>query len=130
MEGTLQKAVYDTLTNDSTLMSKISGVFDYVPTDQAYPYVTIGDITGTEEDTFTSNVGNLTILVHIWTQAPGSLGFADAQAIKADVNRLLHRKTLTGGISGWFETSQQITDPDGVTRHMPCRYRFYVEEAL
>jgi hypothetical protein len=39
----LQRAIFSLLTNDAALMADISGIYDFVPDDAAYPFIAIGE---------------------------------------------------------------------------------------
>lgn len=127
----IQKAVYAKLTGDATLMSKVTGVFDAVPQNQAFPYIVIGDATEVPWDHMGGKRGHeTTMALHIWSRYNG---FAEALGILADVNRLLDRAALA--VTGFatvqcaYEWSTTLRDPDGITRHVPVRYRLLVEVA-
>jgi len=42
---TLQTAVYNALSADATLVSAVTGIYDFVPEGTAFPYVKVGDQT-------------------------------------------------------------------------------------
>jgi hypothetical protein len=44
----IQKALYEKLSADATLMGIISGVYDHVPERSEFPYITIGDIAASD----------------------------------------------------------------------------------
>ncbi len=127
----IQKAVYAKLTGDATLMSKITGVFDAVPQNQAFPYIVIGDGTEITWDHMGGKRGyEVTMTLHIWSRYNG---YAEALGILAELNRLLDRAVLV--VAGFatvqcaYEWSMPSRDPDGITRHLPARYRLLVEVA-
>lgn len=124
----IQKAVYAALTGDAVLMAKVKGVFDKVPDGQTYPYVTVGDATEVKDDTFTSKGFQATITCHIWSQYPG---FKEALEILGEMNRILDGPSLiVFGFSHVYtrmEFCETLRDPDGVTRHVPVRYRIMTE---
>mgnify|MGYP001497770915 FL=1 len=120
----LQVAVRDRLISDAALMSKIKGVFDAVPDGQAFPYVTIGDVTSIPYRTYDRFGEECTITLHIWSRYNG---FKEASEILDDLNRILADTVFS--VPGWemegcyYEFSETIRDPDGITRHIPVRYR-------
>lgn len=122
--GDIQQAIYDVLTGDVSLMSKITGVFDFVDENQAFPYITIGEAIGSDYSTF-DRFGESTIAtVHIWSRYDG---FLEANNILSDVNRLLVRTTLTltnnMNCGVWYDAVNTVIDPDGLTRHFIAQYR-------
>lgn len=41
----LQQSVYQSLTSDATLSALVAGIFDHVPAETSYPFITIGEAT-------------------------------------------------------------------------------------
>lgn len=126
----LQVAVRDKLLADSALMTKISGVFDEVPKNPdgtiipKFPYVTIGEATSVPYRTFNGFGEECTITLHIWSRYAG---FKEAAEILDDLNRILADTVFS--VPGYemegcyYEFSETLRDPDGITRHVPVRYR-------
>lgn len=129
--GDTQEAIYAILAADTQLMSVISGVFDYVPDGQAFPYVVVGEGTANDWDTFDVGGDDLTVDLHVWSR---SYGFSEANAISGHLHRLLHRKPLAltqhTFISCVWDTTINTRDPDGMTRHALCRFRILTQKAL
>lgn len=127
--GEIQKSVYAALTGDAALMTLIAGVFDGPPDGQAFPYITLGEATEAPADTFAGRGNEATLTLHIWSQASS---FGQALGILTRMNQVLDRAALvvTGFVTVMcvYEFSQTVRDPDGVTRHVPVRYRVLVEE--
>lgn len=126
----IQQAIYSRLTGDSVLMSKVTGVFDYVPDNQTFPYITIGEATSAPYRTFSRFGEEVTVTCHIWSRYDG---FKEALDILADMNRLLADRddlSVTGYdlICCFFEFSETMRDPDGITRHVVARYRLIVQK--
>ena len=69
-----QKAVFEALTANANLMGAVSGVYDHVPADSAFPYVTIGETTVTDwsSKTFDGQVHSVTL--HVWSRGAGTQG--------------------------------------------------------
>ena len=67
----LHKAVYQRLTGDVALMSKITGVYDHVSEDAEFPYCTIGEQTERAFDTKLTVGENRTLVLHCWSQYSG-----------------------------------------------------------
>lgn len=127
--NSIQTAIYNTLTSDSTLMSKITGVFDNVPDNQPYPYITIGEANSTSFRTFSRFGEEVFISLHIWSQYAG---FKEANDILNDMNRLLADQMLTttawDTIACFYDFSETLRDPDGLTRHVVVRYRILTQQ--
>lgn len=123
----IQQAIYSRLVNDAALMSMVTGVFDHVPEGQAFPFITIGEGTSVPFRTQTRFGEEVTVTMHIWSRYKG---FAEALEILSELNRLLADKEIPvpgfGTAISMYEFSETLRDPDGVTRHVPVRYRFVI----
>ena len=88
----LQKAIRARLTGDAALMAMIAGVFDHVPQDAAYPYVTIGedDTRPFAGKTFAGTRHDLTL--RAWSRGQGR---REAKAIIERLRVLLDGQGLT-----------------------------------
>jgi len=85
----VQKAVYDVLSADATLMATVSGVFDFVPQNTDYPYVTIGNSRLTDYSTVTTTSFRQTLNIQVYSRSRGRKEVSD---IMAQVHGLLHDK--------------------------------------
>jgi len=88
----LQQAIYQTLTNDSTLMSLVVGVFDRPVQGTAFPYVTIGESTGSDWSTKTTSGMQQVVTIRIWSREGGR---AQAANIMTRIHTLLHQVPLS-----------------------------------
>ena len=124
----LQTAAYSALTSDSSLMAIIRGVYDEVPESTPAPYVTIGEATETDNGTFGRNAWDLSLHLHVWSQAQG---FKECGIIINHLSRILSQANLTlqdGSIPFLLlEHVEYLRDPDGITRHAVARFRALVE---
>lgn len=126
----IQAAVYGRLTGDLALMAKITGVYDDVPQDIVFPYVTIGDATALPWRTQSRYGEESTITLHIWSRYEG---YKEALEIMEDLNRLLADQSFS--VTGWdvcstyFDFYETLRDPDGQTRHVVARYRIQLQDA-
>ena len=124
--GPVQVAIYQRLTGDSALMALVSGVYDQVPENKAKPYVRIGDHLSTPDNDLTSYGREITVTIHVWTQARGN---TSGQAIAARIGQLLdhqERQLLVEGhqvVSIRQEFDQALPDPDPQVRHHVLRFR-------
>lgn len=118
-EWNIQRAIYGQLNGVISVP-----VYDFVPQDTAYPYVTIGDDTAVAWDTFTETGLEATLTIHTWTRDRGRKATKD---IQKEIYDILHRATF--GVSGGdmvgidFEFSETLLDPDGHTHHGIQRFR-------
>lgn len=126
----VQKAIYDTLSGDSTLSNLIEGVFDYVPERTSFPYVTIGDDDFNESGGHTFDGVNASVTIHSWSRYRGR---KEVKEIMARIYTLLHKASLT--VTGYnlvfciFDFAETIQDPDGETYHGVQRFRMFVTES-
>ncbi|MFK4797787.1 DUF3168 domain-containing protein [Streptomyces sp. MPA0124] len=126
-----QTAVYARLTGDATLAGMVSGVYDYVPEDVAYPFVVIGEATEVPDNRHGGFGRETVITLHVWSRYQG---YRQALRIGAQVTALLDHQPLTLPGLVWiatrFEFSQTLTDPEppGDIRHLVLRYRVVTEQ--
>jgi hypothetical protein len=127
----VQQALRAVLVADLTLTTLITGVFDYVPEDAAYPYIVIGDATEIPDNSHDRYGWQTVATLHVWTQAEGH---KQGLTIGRRITALLDHQPLT--IPGYdhvvtrCEFSQTLTDPEppGNIRHLVLRYRVITEQ--
>ena len=123
----LQKTIFDALDTDSTLQSKVTDVYDFVPENTAFPYVKLGEDTAIDNGTKTLQGNEHTLVVHTFSRYRGSKEIKD---IMARIYTLLHESSLT--VSGAslvnlrFEFSDVLKENDGLTTHGLQRFRAIV----
>ena len=124
----LQKAVYEALTDDVTLMGMISGVFDRPPQGQDYPYIALGESSVSDWSTKTSNGMEHAVQMQIWSREGGRRQCAQ---IMENVHRILHDVNLTPDghrlISIRFVSSTISIKSDGWTYQGTMRFRAVTE---
>lgn len=125
----LQQAIYAALNGDATLGAMINGVFDHVPQDTEYPYVTIGEMRASDYSTKTTAGVQIDFSVNVYSRGKGSKSCLD---IITRVNDLLHDVDLTLAtcehINTRFVSSDIIRRPDGLTYHGVINFRVVVQE--
>ncbi|MYS74169.1 DUF3168 domain-containing protein [Streptomyces sp. SID5926] len=127
----VQTAVYGRLKGDATLAGMISGIYDYVPEDVAYPFVVIGEALETPDNRHGGFGRETVVTLHVWSRYQG---YSQALRIGARVTALLDHQPLTieglDHIATRFEFSQTLTDPEppGDIRHLVLRYRIVTEQ--
>ena len=123
----LQKTIFDALDTDSTLQSKVTDVYDFVPENTAFPYVKLGEDTAIDNGTKTLQGNEHTLVVHTFSRYRGSKEIKD---IMSRIYTLLHESSLT--VSGAslvnlrFEFSDVLKENDGLTTHGLQRFRAIV----
>ena len=95
------------------------GVYDFVDSRTAFPYVVVADVTATPFDTKTERGCQQVVQIHTWDRT--HRGFKIVKQIMAEIASALDRASLS--ISGHDlidirETfSTVLRDPDGLTEH-------------
>jgi hypothetical protein len=125
----LQASLFERLSNDTVLKLKIKGVFDDVPKDQAFPYISLGEDTSIDWSTKTDIGEEITHTLHVWSRYKGK------KETKEIMNLILEALTQPLELaSGFFvefskiELMEVFHDPDGVTRHGVMRLRFRISQ--
>lgn len=128
-----QESLYGRITSDTGaggVMTKVTGLFDYVKDAQAFPYITLGEGIETPFLTFGKNGHDDVFTLHIWAQKKG---FAECYDIlNAIVLRLDGFELVVSGhatVMLEYDGSDSMNDPDGITRHVAARFRLIVEDA-
>ncbi len=126
----LQQAIFTALDNatiNDVSGNSITGVFDDVPENTAYPYVVIGEETATNIDTKDKDAHEHTLTIHVWSQYRGR---KEIKNIMSSVYTTLHNASIT--VSGAslvnirHEFENTLTEADGITRHGVMRFRAVV----
>lgn len=130
----VQKAIRSLLRSDAALTALTGAaqrVFDGVPDDQPYPYITFGDHSGEPWDVFGRDGQESRVTMFVWSQARG---YEEGLTIANRVNELLHNANLnlaSGGMSTVLlrlEMMDTMREPDGRTRRAVLRYRLITQE--
>jgi len=120
----LQAAIYSALTGAGLT------VYDAVPENAAFPYVTIGYSQELPFDTHTSRGREIVSTIHIWSRYPGA---KEIKELAATVISTLDRTSLT--LPNWhhvytlFDSATYLQDPDGITRHAVVEFRSLLQQA-
>lgn len=122
---------------DTALQGLITGasspswnIYDAVPTNQAFPYVVLNDITSTVGAALTMPYGkanDLLVQIDVFSRYPG---FQEAQKIASRIDDLTNEQSfpLSGGFVNYMtliNNTMQMVEPDGLTRRIMLRYKFY-----
>ena len=129
-------AIYTALTGSTTLMAKISGVFNEVPQNQNFPYVVIGDsdLTETKFNTFGRRGKDTRIYIHIHSLYKGDKEILD---IADEIDVVLDWQDLTVTSNAHILTSNEGTqilreedDSKNIkARHGIIEYRVLTQES-
>lgn len=127
----LQKDIYAALIGNATLMAKINGVFDFIPDNQAFPFVRIGDIEFLDWGTQTFDGFEATIIIDLWHR-PSSRGKAPLHSIMHDIYTTLHKNVFSipnySTMVSRFISSNIIVEEDGVTYHGITKFKLILGE--
>jgi hypothetical protein len=123
----LQALIYSTLTGNSALSNLVGGrIYDQVPDNKVFPYVTIGESFPGPHHTHSRKGEETLQRIHAWSRAKG---FKEGQLIAEAIRPLLdgqHFETDGFTVAGlWEGPGQAIRDPDGLTRHIVIDFRFW-----
>lgn len=89
-----QKLIYNTLSEDTTLISLIDGLYDEPQTNNNYSYIVLGsDLLENTDNTLKRKGFDDTYTISIYTK-PCSMGWNPAYTILNEINRLLNGKRL------------------------------------
>ena len=125
---TLQKAIYQTLSGDSTLLAMVNAVYDRPPQGSPYPYITIGESTVSDWSSKTTAGTEEIVKLHIWSRNGGR---KETASIMERVYQLLHQASLT--VTGQtlilirFMSSDITLENDGFTYQGIIQFKALLE---
>ncbi len=126
----VQKSVYTALTGDAALVSLLGGahVFDDVPHDAAFPYLTFGRTTVRDWSTGDDEGHEHLLTLHVWSHGNGR---RETHEIMSTIEDVLHDAPLSVAghklVNLRHEFSDAQRDADGETYHGILRYRAVTE---
>lgn len=125
----LQAALYAALTAMVDDVEPPCPVYDIqAPQQSAFPYITIGEVISTPDDTKGDTALDVLATFHSWSRLRSKKESGDLLAF---IYRRLHLQplTVTGHSVTWckLELDQIDLDPDGITHHGLARYRIRIE---
>jgi len=124
----LQKAVYQTLTGDTTLMALVAGVFDRPPQGTDYPNITLGESAGSDWSSKTTTGMEHNFTLHIWSRNGGR---TEAATIMERIHTLLHEASIA--VDGQtlvlmrFTASNIGLESDGFTYQGVMRFQVFLQ---
>ncbi len=111
-----QKAIYSKLTASTPLMAMVEGVFDYVPEGNAFPYITIGDISCDNLPVLGKDNYSLDASINAYSRANGRKELA---AVLEKIREVLENQPLTitgyGHVFTRYVSAETIQMGDGKT---------------
>lgn len=126
----LQRAVYLALTADQRISELVTGVYDAVPQDTAFPYITTASDNIDQWDADDMRGFEATLEIHVWSRHRGQ---GEVKRIQQAIYNALHNVALTvirhNTVLCQWETAQQFVDPDGLTRHGVQSFRVILNQS-
>lgn len=127
----VQRAVIAALRASAPLMAVVTGVFDQAPDEQAFPYIEIQEIDGTDASTKTKDALDMRITFDIWSAKRGNLETWQIMGLIRDVLQrqrlaLTDHEMITPFLED-FRTA--FSDEDPRYRHGVQRFMFQVRES-
>lgn len=130
----VQQAIFDALTGAAALTALLgdgaAGVYDDVPENATFPYVTIGETFLSPFDTKTEIGVEHVVVLHIWSRYEGA---KECKQIMTAIYDALNRAALSVSgqtvVDSRFTFAQTMRDPDGETRHGIQRFTVWTVEA-
>jgi hypothetical protein len=127
----LQRGVSAALAGDTSLQGYLGSdpprVFDRVPKDPTFPYVTIGKDELVPIGDECHDLAEVFAHVHVWSRAPGAV---EAKQIAALVAAILDVDLAVTGHTVRqrdVRSTRVMSDPDGLTTHAIVTVRYILE---
>jgi len=126
----LQQAIFTTLTGSITLVNYLGGpkIYDAIPEETAFPYVTIGQSLMTDWSTASDQGREHRLRLHVWSRDSGS---SETQQIAEEIINSLHDVSLNLTdnvlVNMRFTGADVLRDSDGKTHHSILRFRAVTE---
>lgn len=123
----VQDALYEALRADAgvqALLGDPARLYDHVPPDAAFPFVTLGDMQAETFDTSDHDGIMQRVTLHVWSRQRGR---QECKVILEALHDRLHHRTLS--ITGRqhvltrFMAAETLLDDDGLTYHALAQYR-------
>jgi hypothetical protein len=132
----LQDAVYQALKADAALIALIGNpsgdvrLYQDVPADPVFPYVTIGEDQANDDSVEHLDAEEIFFDLHVWSRESS---WAEAKQIAAALRSILHNADLTLDYGRCVQIQHRITrsftDADNETRHGVVTFRALTEDS-
>lgn len=125
----LQKAVHAVLLADAGVSAAVGDrIYDAVPRDPAFPYLTLGDIATSDWSTGTELGAEHRLTLHVWSRGRGK---AECAAALGAIEAALHDAALSLDghtlVNLRFVAAEVRRERDGITWHGVARFRAVTE---
>lgn len=133
-----QKVIYEILSQDSDLQTLLGGtstdkkVYDRVPQEKSYPFVTIGDMQWDDRGNHTWEGWQGLLTINVWYREPNA-GRKGVQEIQKRIDELVHKTDPC--IDGWNivvlrrSSVNIVMEPDNITLHGIQKFNLMLGEA-
>jgi Protein of unknown function (DUF3168) len=107
-----------------------SRVYERAPQNVTFPFLQIGDIQTVEDGAECLDATEVTVTLHIWSRAVGSV---EGRTLAAACRTALHEWLPDLSASGFrcvehmHRTSRVMADPDGITSHGVLTFRLLID---
>lgn len=124
----LQKAIFSALTSASICSGR---VYDRVPSDPVFPYVTIGDENVRDNSNQCGDGWDIFFDVHVWSRPESTSKVEVKQAAAATRDAIVSIGSLTGFslVSIEHQATLYRRESDGLTEHAAMTFRAEVDPA-
>jgi hypothetical protein len=129
----MQRAIYDALTADLLLAEVMGGavrVYDLVPADASFPYITIGDDQALDAGVSCEpDMWEYFSTIHVWSRATIGAGRIEAKFIAGLTREILKTPPAAPGFNvhlSQCERLDHLRDPDGLSAHSIVTMRFLI----
>lgn len=122
----LQTRLFEIISQDATVLALLGAarVYDFVPDNPTFPYVTIADSIFLPSGSHTHHGFEVTATIHVWALAAGR---KTGNAIAARIFQLLHDQDLEvpnfPTLSCLEIQNLALVEEDRKTHHNFCQYR-------
>lgn len=119
----VQAAIYTALTGANVCEGR---VYDQVPPEPVFPYLTIGDEQLIDDSDQCTDAADVIADIHAWSR-PADGSKAEVKTIAAQAVAALKTIAAIAGfelVSVQHETTRVMRDPDGKTEHAVVTFRF------
>lgn len=109
-------------------------LWDFVPEDEPYPYVTVGEASETPDNVHGRFGRRVRTTLHVWDK--GRHGFGPAMRIAAELTQLFdHRENDVDSLVDGHRLqairlvdARPMRDPDPLIRHVPVTFEWITEQ--
>ena len=126
----LQVAIVSRLRTTAAVTELVGdGIYDNVPEDAKFPYVTVGEGDETSDDVDCVKGFEIALDIDVWSQ---DVGFPEAKSISNAVRQALldPEMTLPSNALVYFNHRQTrfLREPDGLTSHAVMSFEAFAEQ--